>query len=167
MNMLRGIVALAAAVVALGSLQATPAKAQSAARLFFEGDTVRGIPSTGPTGPLCVLDSQFKHAEEIVWRVRVLDGRNGKPVDDKGLKSLVVQLPNGASVALKYGGHPNRGPQTDHFWSASWQVPADYPSGSFTYTVVATDKHGKTKSWQPFNVGLSQLTVVADAAPGK
>ena len=157
------LIALAGVVGAFAGLQPLSASAQSAGRLFFEADTVRGVPSTGPTGPLCVLNSQFKHSEEIVWRVRVLDGRTGKPIDDKGLKSLVVQLPNGQSVAMKYGGHPNRGPQTDHFWSSSWQVPADYPTGSFTYTVVATDKHGKTQSWQPFNIGLSQLTVIADA----
>lgn len=159
------LAAFAGVVAAFSALHAPTADAQSAARLFFEGDTVRGIPSTGPTGPICVLNSQFKHKEEIVWRVRVLDGRNGKPVDDKGLKSLVVQMPNGQSVKLNYGAHPNRGPQTDHFWSGSWAIPADYPTGSFTYTVVATDKQGKTKSWQPFNVGLSQLTVVADAKP--
>ncbi len=156
------LTAFASIVAALATLHPQPGHAQSAERLFFEGDTVRGITPTGPTGPLCVLSSQFKHKEEIVWRVRVLDGRNGKPVDDKGLKSLVVQLPNGQTAAMKYGAHPNRGPQTDHFWSGSWQVPADYPTGSFTYTVVATDKNGKSKSWQPFNVGLSQLTVIAD-----
>jgi len=142
------------------------AQAQGAApRLFFEGDVVRGVPSTGPTGAVCVLNSQFKHKEEIVWRMRVL-GRTGKPLDDKGLKSLVVMLSDGQTIAMRYGGHPNRGPQTDHFWSASWLIPDTYPTGSFTYKVVATDKKGHATSWAPFNVGLSQLAVIpGDIAP--
>lgn len=144
------------------------APAHSATRLFFEGDVVRGIPATGPTGPGCVLNSQFKHNEEIVWRVRVLDGRTGKQLDGKVLKSLVVELPDGQKIPLRFGGHPNRGPQTDHFWSGSWLIPASYPAGSFTYKVVATDKRNHATSWQPFNVGLSQLTVQpGDATPPK
>ena len=155
------------AFLALGIAPALPAHAQSAKRLFFEGDTVRGVPPTGPTGPVCVLSNQFKRNEQISWRVRVLDGQTGKPVDDKGQKSLSVRLADGKSLNLHYAAHPAQGPQTDRFWSGSWQVPSDYPTGSFAYTVVATDKKGRTKTWRPFNVGPSQLTIVAEAAPGK
>ncbi len=129
-------------------------------RLFFEGDMVRGITKAGLTGPICVLTSQYKRGEEIVWRVRVRD-RSGKEIDNKGLKSLIVQLPDGQKIPMEFAGHPNRGPASDHFWAGSWAVPADYPTGTFAYTVIATDTHGKTTSWQPFNVGLSQLTVIA------
>jgi len=153
--------------LAAGLAQAAPAKAQNAARLFFEGDTVRGVPSTGPTGPICVLSNQFRRNEEISWRVRVLDGQTGKAVDDKGLKSLTVRLADGKTVALKYGAHPLVGPQTDHFWSGAWHVPADYPTGTFAYSVIATDNKGRTKSWRPFNVSASQLTIVADSQGGK
>lgn len=159
--------AAAAAFLALGFAGATQAQAAKA-RYFFEGDTVRGIPQTGPTGAPCVLNSQFKHKEEVVWRVRVLDAKSGKPVDDKGLKSLVVELPDGQKVPMRYGPHPNRGPQTDHFWSASWSIPETYPTGSFGYKVVATDKQGHATSWEPFKVAPSQLTVIAgDLAPPK
>jgi hypothetical protein len=143
------------------------AQAQGAApRLFFEGDVVRSVPPTGPTGAVCVLNSQFKHKEQIAWRVRVLDGKTGKQLDDKGLKSLVVVLSDGQTIAMRFGGHPNRGPHTDHFWSTSWLIPDTYPTGSFTYKVVATDKKGHATSWSPFNVGLSQLAVIpGDLAP--
>lgn len=162
----RYVFATAASIVVLGF--GAMAQAQAAApRLFFEGDVVRGVPSTGPTGAICVLNSQFKHKEEIAWRVRVLD-RNGKQLDDKGLKSLVVVLSDGQKIPMRFGGHPNRGPQTDHFWSTSWLIPDTYPTGSFTYKVVATDKKGHATSWAPFNVGLSQLAVIPGdiAAPG-
>ena len=60
-----------------------------------------------------MLASQFKRKEQVAWRVRVLDAE-GKPVDDKGLKSLVVELADGKRFDLKYKGHPPRPPQTDY-----------------------------------------------------
>src|SRR5215831_919629 len=73
------------------------ANAEGAAnRFFFEGDLVRGDQEGAP-GPFCVLTNQFKRLEKVVWRVRVLD-QTGKPLDDKGLKSLVVELPDGQSL---------------------------------------------------------------------
>lgn len=147
----------------LAPLFAGAAFAQSApsAKLFFEGDMVRGRTAEGMTGPVCVLTSQFKRLEPVVWRVRVLDAA-GKPADDKVLKSLVVELPSGEKVAMKYGGHPGgNAPKTDFFWAGSWQIPATYPTGSLTYKVVATDAQGQTQTWSPFNIAPSQLTVVA------
>jgi len=148
---------------------AASAEAQTAKpRYFFEADTVRGVPQTGPTGAPCVLNSQFKHKEEVVWRVRVLDAKSGKPVTDKGLKSLIVELSDGQKVPMRFGEHPNRGPKTDRFWSTSWSIPDSYPTGSFGYKVVATDKQGHATSWEPFKVAPSQLTVIAgDIAPPK
>ncbi len=167
MNSVRRLRLAAAALLATGFVAMAPAQAAKP-RYFFEGDTVRGVPSTGPTGPVCVLNSQFKHKEEVVWRVRVLDAKSGKPVDDKGLKSLVVELPGGQKVSMTFGEHPNRGPKTDKFWSGSWVIPDAYPTGSFTYKVVATDKQGHATSWEPFKIAPSQLTVIAgDVAPRK
>lgn len=159
--------AAGAALLAVGA--AASAEAQTAKpRYFFEADTVRGVPPTGPTGTPCVLSSQFKHKEEVVWRVRVVDAKSGKPIDDKGLKSVVIALADGQTVPMRYDGHPNRGPKTDNFWSSSWVIPDAYPTGSFSYKVVATDKQGHATSWEPFKVAPSQLTVIAgDIAPPK
>lgn len=156
----------AAGLLAVGCGVSDPAQA-APPRYFFEADTVRGVPPTGPTGAPCVLSSQFRHKEQVVWRVRVLDAKTGKPVDDKGLKSLVVELSDGQKVPMRYGPHPNRGPQTDHFWSTSWSIPDAYPTGSFSFKVVATNKQGKATSWEPFKIAPSQLTILADAAPPK
>jgi hypothetical protein len=50
-------IALSGAVLGLSS----SAQAQVAgAKLFFEGDMVRGAQAGAP-GPFCVLDNQFKH----------------------------------------------------------------------------------------------------------
>jgi hypothetical protein len=47
------------------------ARAQQPQSMFIEGDMVRGNTGKGQTGPTCVLNSQFKHNENAVFRVRV------------------------------------------------------------------------------------------------
>ena len=140
---------------------ATGAQAQQAGPLFFEGDIVRGAQQGAP-GPFCVLNNQFKRLEKVVWRIRVLD-QAGKSLDEKGLKTLSVELPGGEKLEGKYGPHPppSQGPATDYFWTAVWTVPSGYPSGTFAYKVVATDLDGKSQGWEPFKRSPSQLTVVA------
>ena len=134
---------------------------QGGDKLFFEGDIVRGA-QPGAPGPFCVLNNQFKRLEKVVWRVRVLD-QSGKALDDKGLKSIVVELPDGKKFEARFSPHPppSQGPATDHFWTALWIVPDDYPSGTFVYKVMATDLQGQTHTWEPFKRNTSQLAVVA------
>jgi hypothetical protein len=149
--------ALTLSVAALATFDA--ANAQTAKKLFFEGDMVRSNqPNQG--GPFCVLANQFKRKEAVAWRIRVLD-QTGAQMDDKGLKSLVVELSDGQKLTTKFGPHPPRGPATDHFWSVQWIIPGDYPTGSLTYKVVATDMEGQSQSWEPFKRAPTQLTVIA------
>ena len=139
------------------------AQAQNAKPLFIAADMVRG---PGGAGPICVLDSRFMRKEIVAWRIRVQDA-TGKQLDDHGLKSVVVKLSDGQTFVAHYGGHPPNAP-TDHLWSASWAIPADYPTGSFNYTVIATATNGSTQSWQPVNVKPSWLTVIDGTfAPAK
>jgi hypothetical protein len=148
----------AAAACVLGFVHS--AQAQDA-NFFFEGDIVKGG-QPGATGPFCVLSSQFKRMEKVVFRIRVLDA-TGKSLNDKGLKSLSVELPDGTKLASRFGAHPppHLGPTTDFFWTSAWIVPDNYPSGAFTYKVVATGTDGKTQTWQPFKTKESQFTVLA------
>jgi hypothetical protein len=140
----------------------TGAQAQQS-KLFFEGDIVRGDQEGAP-GPGCVLTSQFKRLEKVIWRLRILDA-NGTPLDDKGLKSLVVEMPDGQKLPARFGVHPppRIGPAVDYFWTARWIIPNEYPSGSFYYKVVATRTDGGTQTWEPFKSLPSRLTVL-DAA---
>jgi hypothetical protein len=143
-------VLLSTAVVSLAS----GARAET---LFVEGDIVRGV-QRGAPGPGCVLNNQFKHLEKVVWRFRVKDA-SGKALDEKGLKSLVVELPDGQKINAVFGGHPPGPSPVDHFWSAVWIVPAAYPNGSFSYKAVATGEGGSV-TWEPFLSKTTQLQVM-------
>lgn len=131
------------------------AAAQSSKPLFIAADMVRG---PGGSGPICVLLSQFMRKERVAWRIRVQDP-TGKQLDDKGLKSVVVELSDGQKFPAHFGGHPPNAP-TDHLWSAGWSIPQDYPTGTFNYKVVATALDGTTQTWEPINNKLSWLTVI-------
>ena len=141
-------------LVALG--MARLAEAQDAKPLFIAADMVTG---PGGSGPICVLRNQFMRKETVAWRIRVQDP-TGKELDDKSLKSLVIELSDGQKFPARFGGHPPK-EQTDHLWSTSWAIPEDYPTGSFNYQVVATALDGTTQSWHPVNVKPSLLTIIA------
>ncbi len=160
MRLTRNRLAVALAAFGLASA-ATMAGAQQpdASTLFFEGDMVRGATGGGVFGPVCVLASQFRRKEQVVWRVRLRDAA-GQPLDATRVKSLTVELSDGQKFPLKYGPHPARGPATDYFWAGAWVIPDGYPTGSFSYKVTATDLQDKAHSWEPFKVGLSQLAVI-------
>jgi hypothetical protein len=135
------------------------AQAQQPQSIFLEGDMVRGNTAKGQTGPTCVLNSQFKRNENAVFRARVRD-ISGKPLDDKGIQGVVIELSDGQKLSMRYGGHPPRG-SIDYFWSAGWLIPDNYPTGTLYYKVVATDLQGRTQTWQSFQDPRSQIVVIA------
>ena len=94
-------VAIALSGAVLGSTNGAQAQVSGPAKLFFEGDMVRGG-QPGAPGPVCVLNNQFKHLEKVVWRLRILD-QNGQALDGSGLKSLVIELPDGQKVKGRSG----------------------------------------------------------------
>jgi hypothetical protein len=63
-------------------------------------------------------------------------------------------------IEAKFGGHPPRAP-TDTLWAAAWIVPSDYPTGTFAYKVTATDLQGNSRTWEPFKIATSRLTILA------
>jgi hypothetical protein len=148
-----------AAIAAAGLTMGQSAFAQDAGgKLFFEGDMVRGHTQDGATGPSCVLTSEFKRGESVVWRVRVLNDK-GEPLGEDGLTNLAVQISGGDTFDMGYGWHPRQG-QLDQFWATSWRVPKEYPTGTLAYKIVATLADGSTQTWEPFKIPASQLTVI-------
>jgi len=108
------------AAMAATALYALAANAAGPA-MVIQADIVRGV-QPNMTAPGCVLNSQFKHKEEMVWRIRVIDAKTGQPLDDKGLKSVVLTLSSGQTVSAHFGGHPPPKP-IDTFWTIAWWCP--------------------------------------------
>jgi len=144
----------------------TQVPSAASSTLFVDVDTVLGptnlTDAEKPTRT-CVQASRFAHNEEVVWRVKVIDPVTGKPMDDTTLASIQVKLPD-QTLDLHYGGHPKSTP-VDFFWTVGWDVPADYPTGTVDYTVVATAKDGRTGEYNQFKVALAMLTVTNDVRP--
>ena len=120
--------------------------------LAIQADTVL-------SGP-CVLMSRFKPEDKVIFRVRVTDTESGKPVEDGGLQKLVVVMPDGTEFVPKFGPHPPK-QAAGYYWTYAWTIPADYPTGSHPYRVVATSLDGEVVTFTPFEAPPSQLTIVA------
>lgn len=128
--------------------------------LVIQADTVSG-PLNVPAeegGAVCVQQSRFARNSEIVWRARVIDPVTGEELGDDTLSSVVVNLGDGQTLEMRYGPHPRDNP-TDSFWATSFDIPADYPTGTLDYEIVATGPDGETASFRPFDVTSSLLTV--------
>ena len=137
--------AIALTAVGFASVAQAQQLAQPAGKLFFEGDIVRhALPNQA--GPFCVLVNQYKRGEAVAFRIRTLLP-NGEIADDKVIKSLVVELGNGQRLPASY--KPHGSPPTDYFWSFFWAIPADHPTGSIGYKVIATMNDGSTVEWKP------------------
>lgn len=109
---------------------------------------------------VCVNDNLFPKNSEIVWRARVTDPVTGTELGDEAL-TVSLALGDGQVFDMRYGSHPRENP-TDFFWTASFDIPIDYPSGTLSYTINATATDGRTGSFVPFNVAPSLLRITDD-----
>ena len=81
--------------------------------------------------------------------------------------AIVVELSDGKKYPAAYRPRPPMSVHnafglttpSDNFWTAAWLIPQDYPTGSLSYRVVATDMQGNTQEWTPFK-DLRSLPVV-------
>jgi hypothetical protein len=147
---------LLASFVVLGSL---PAVAQDNARLAISGDMVLGVTPRIKGPPPCVLSSEYRKGEMVVFRARVTDAHTGQALDASGVASVTLEVSNGQKFPMKFGPHPPKN-STDNFWTAAWMIPEDHPTGSFTYKVIATNKNGASFTWEPFKIVASNLTII-------
>lgn len=155
------MLALAVPAVSAGMVAAAPARVAYIVMV----DIVRG--SFEPTGTVCVQTSVFKQGEEVVWRARVIetgsgreiggDGKNQAEIAERNLKATAY-LENGMNFPLKYGQHPPRpreGDPVKWFWTVSWKISPDYPTGTLKWWVVVTDKAGAFVRFDPIGAGTN------------
>jgi len=150
-------------MLAIGGAWAKPA-------YFVQANVVRG--AVGAMGAVCVANSVFVQGEEIVWLAYVYDADTGElitqaDIDAKGIK-VYGELDSGVKVELHYGPHPPGAPQQEVYYAAAWQIPVDYATGSYQWSVVVEDAAGNTATYQPMGhtVGLGSLNIVAPASAG-
>jgi hypothetical protein len=145
---------------------AATAKPLVATFLILQGDTVRspeGLTDEEKTFLSCTQQSRYPQGSRIVWRFKALDPISGKALDDKGIKSFDLTLPDGKTQAFKYGGHPGGATAvpTDFFWTAGFSVPKDYPTGLFNFQIKAVGIDGAVGTFDQLKVSSSLLTIVA------
>ena len=169
----------AAALVPM-SLVAEGQTEASEGRLLLYADMVRG--HTNPTlGPTCALTSQYLAGEMIVWRMRIFDTSTDSAVprsnkelfkelpDNDALAALsegfkvTVHLSDGQSFPAHFGPHGGETP-LDYFWTTSWEISDEYPTGTLDYWVTVelsgTDRSGR---YDPFPIAPSKLTIIPKA----
>ncbi len=150
-------------------------------KLIVAGDTVRGhIPSK--FGPTCAVNSQWHPGELVTWRFRIWDPETGNQLpgnpeelvnsqpDADELASLVegltatVHLSDGQSFPAHFAGHGGEGDvKGDYFWTTSWEIPVDYPTGTLEdWVTVEWSDGNKTGISQPFKVSISMLTILEE-----
>ncbi|MDE3193488.1 MAG: hypothetical protein KGN00_07370 [Chloroflexota bacterium] len=140
---------------------AAPTAAPAAKALILVGDTVRGtanLTDEEKTYLTCTEQSRFPQGSSIVWRYKVIDPVTAKAMSDKQLKSFALTLPDGKSKDFTYGEHPKG--SNVWFWTASFALPKDYPTGAFNYKVLATDLEGRSGNFDQFPVAAGLLQVV-------
>jgi hypothetical protein len=167
------LVATAGVLAATYGARGAAAQDDAAGQLIIYADTVQGgrnLPEEQRADRACVLSSRYPRNSEIVWRARVIDPETGEDMDDTMLDTVEVTLSDGQTFEMHFGPHPPPpNPPRDYYWTTSWLIPADYATGTFSYTITATDPDGRTGEFKPFDVPSSLPTitdeVLSEVAP--
>ena len=113
----------------------------------------------------CFNTNRFRRGQRAGFRMTAIDGGTGEV---ENTAELVVHLNYGGRVIdipMRWRGVGNFNPKDyprlpSEMWTAVWEVPSDAPVGSFTYTVTAKDRFGRTATFEPFPTYLSQFTII-------
>ncbi|MSP38553.1 MAG: hypothetical protein EXR70_08700 [Deltaproteobacteria bacterium] len=103
-----------------------------------------------PTQP-CIQSGVFKRGMKIVVRFDILDTSTGKRVTDKDGATVKLVLPHGEEVPGRWNmrGGGAALPGSAWMWDTSWDIPPDYPLGSFDYRIDIATKDGRKMTFSP------------------
>jgi hypothetical protein len=103
-----------------------------------------------PTQP-CIQSGVFKRGMKIVVRFEILDTKTGKRITDKDGATIKLVLPHGEEIpgrwTIRGGGAAL--PDSAWMWDTSWDIPPDYPLGSFDYRIDVATKDGRKMTFSP------------------
>ena len=120
-------------------------------------------PATAPTH--CILTNRFKRGQRVGIRMTAIDGGSGEVENTAVLVAHLTVGGNTIDVPMRWRGQGNfpaseYSRQPSEMWTGAWNVPADAPIGTISYTVTATDRFGRTATFSPFINHVSQFTIV-------
>jgi hypothetical protein len=136
---------------------------------FVKADMVRG--AQGAMGPVCVPNSVFFTGEMIVFRAVVYDAATGEEllfdeVQARGI-TATVHMDGREPAAMFFpppggAGEGEEGPPAGaDFFRGPWAIPADFPTGMYTWHIEVTDAAGNVATFDPIGgaIGLNNITI--------
>jgi len=116
-------------------------------------DSVNGTRPAGaaprPIG--CTQTNVFKRGEQFVLRSWGSDESTGAILSSDNVSEAHWSIAGQPDVKMNWGAHGTAGSQV-FFWSAPWNIPADYPLGDATIKVTYTLEGGKVGT---YNYGIT------------
>jgi len=150
---MRRLIYLLGAALAAGTFAAPAALADDPPATPFPGktadafiyvDTVNGSRPKGaaprPIG--CTQINYFKRGEQLVFRVWGTETATGDPLSTANVKYAYVKVPGLPNMKLNWGPHGAASNRV-WFWTAAWDIPADYSLGTVAYRVVFKTESNK------------------------
>jgi hypothetical protein len=162
---MRGLIYLLGAALVAGVLVA-PAVAQSPfpgkkVDVFLYADTVNGSrPRGAPARPIgCTQTSYYKRGEQLVFRVWGNETATGDVLSSANVRYAYVKIPGQPNLKFNWGAH-GTAPNRVWFWTAAFDIPADYPLGVMAYRIVFKTETGKFGIFDPSTLPEpSRLTI--------
>ena len=138
---MKRLVLLLGAALAMSAGAASPLRADTSTPpkldVFVYVDTVNGTRPAGakarPVG--CTQSNIFTRGEQAVFRTWGSEAATGDILSTENVKYAYVKIPGQPNIKLNWGAHGNTGAKV-WFWTAAWNIPADYPLGTITARVV-------------------------------
>ncbi len=114
------------------------------ADVFLYIDIVNGNPKPPAVRrpKSCSQLSTVKRGERPVIRVYGVETETGEALTPENVKYAYLKIPGLANVKLNWGPH-GAGTARSYFWTAGWDVAADYPLGVLPFKVVFKTESGK------------------------
>lgn len=133
-----------------------PFPAQKVVQYFVSAQTV-----TAPSDPqgAGVLTNYFPQGSTVVFRAFAGESRTGTLLTPDATKYFYVSIPGQPNLKLTYTPSQKKGLPAPWPWTATWRVPADYPTGLTQVKVLLKTKADRYGSFVQIPVPSSQLTI--------
>ena len=153
----------AVVVTAVGGAQTpteVPFPAPKVVQYFVSAQTVTAPGSPAGAG---VVTNYFAQGSTVVFRAFAGESKTGSIFTAEDSKYFYVKIPGQPNLKLTYTPSTTKGLPAAWPWTASWTIPADYPTGIVAVQVKLKSKTGGYGSFVQLPVATSQLTVTKKA----